>query len=153
MSKSYCYGLVPMKPEIEKIDLINDDDCAIEIPKIHFEFHIDTDEEQSAHNWYLNSVFVSKDNCVVKYTEATASEILLEDEDGKTVWLNGKEAEIIGIDIEGFIDIRERKDYKIEMYDIDKSEKRRYKVILEETSNMNDYDYYTLENLLTEDNI
>lgn len=148
------YGVVPMIPEMEKayMECSDDDNSLFKVPQIYFEGRRDICEGKPAYNWDLDSVLIIKDKCVVKYTESTTYEVLIKDDKGKTEWIDGKVAEIWGADIENYEDIRVSKKYYVERYDLEKAEKSKYKVTLEETSNMNDYDYYNLTNLLGEEN-
>lgn len=146
------YGVVPMIPDMKKanIECDDDDNTLFKVPQMLFNGRRDICEEEPAYNWDLDSVFIIKDKCVVKYTESTTYEVLAKDIDGKLEWLDGKVAEIMGFDIKGYEDIRVAKAYSIEKYDLEKSEKSKYKITLEETSKMSDYDCHNIADLLKE---
>lgn len=146
------YGVVPMIPEMKKayMECSDDDNTLFKVPQMFFDGRRDICEEEPAYNWDLDSVFIIKDKCVVKYTESTTYEVLTKNDDGEPEWLDGKVADIMGFDIEGYENIRVAKAYFIEKYDLEKSEKSKYRVTLEETSSMSQYDYYTLSDFLKE---
>ena len=100
--------------------------------------------------WNYHTVFIQTDKHIVKYSEDTFLDLLLENEDDSTSWFDGRAANIIGIDESKVVDVRPSNEYYIEDYDLEKSVKRRYKVILEETLDMDEHDHHILENSLKE---
>ena len=148
MTNSYYLGTVPMLPNLEQIDIFLDDDDAsrFKVPSIYFEGISDTYEEEPVYDWLTDSVMMVKNQYVVKYIESTFNEVLLKNDNGESEWVNGKAAEILGIDVENREDVRIAKEYFVEMYDLEKGEKKRGKVTFEETSPMSEYDYSELKN-------
>lgn len=100
--------------------------------------------------WNYHTVFIQTDKHIVKYSEDTFLDLLLENEDDSTSWFDGRAANIIGIDESKVVDVRPSNEYYIEDYDLEKSVKRRYKVILEETLDMDEHDHHILENSFKE---
>jgi hypothetical protein len=75
----------------------------------------------------------------------------LTDVDGKTDWVDGRVADIMGWDIEDAADIKTAKSYWIEEFDWSNAVKRKYKVILEETSKLEEYDAGYLKSVIDKD--
>jgi hypothetical protein len=151
MISNYSYGIVPMKPETEKVELIYEDICAFNVPKILFEGSSETHEENSEFDWNTNSILVIDKKNVVKYTESIFYEILMTDHNGRSDWIDSGLADVLGIDIQGYEDIRVAKKYRIEKFDLEKLEKSTYKVVLEETSSMDNNEYDTITKLLNKE--
>lgn len=138
MFGNYYEGSVPMKPEMEMKSFISEDDLSYQMPKMYFECAGQVYDAQSAFAWSDDSLIALKDNCIVKYTASKFYEVLVTDADGKKHWLANRMADICGFgegDVEKTI---ERKRYTVEEYDLEKSEKRTYSVILKTTVEMND---------------
>lgn len=147
MTNSYYLGTVPMLPDLEKIDAFVDDDdvSRFKVPTIYFEGMSDTYEEDPVYDWLKDSVILIKNQYAVKYIESTFNEVLLRDNNGDCEWVNGKLGEIECIDIEGREDTRVAKEYFVEMYDLEKGEKKRGKVVFEVTSPMSECDFRELK--------
>ena len=140
MTNSYYLGTVPMFPDVEKIDVFldNDDVSRFKVPTIYFEGMSDTYEEEPVYDWLKDSVLMVKDHYIVKYIESTFNEVLLRDNNGDCEWVNGKFGDIVCIDIEGREDTRVAKEYFVEMYDLEKGEKKRGKVVFDVTFPMSE---------------
>ncbi len=102
--------------------------------------------------WNQHSVLVHNDKHIVKFTEDTFLDLLLENEDGSTSWFDGRSCTVIDIDEDRIIDVRPSNQYYIEDYDLEKSVKRKYKVILEETSEMDEFDHKCFANTILNKN-
>lgn len=139
-----CYeGRVPMFPELDKIDFYSNDDdvCCFKVPQICYEALCESCEEEPAYDWSMNSLVMAKSQYVVKYIESTGIEVLLENKYGESEWVKGKIAEILDIDIEGRENVREVTEYFVEVYDFEKGEKKRGKVVFDSPSPMNEYEF------------
>ena len=151
MNKCFYSGSVPMKPEMDKMDFFGeyiDYDISYQMPKIYFECAGDTYDSKSSLEWSDNSLIVVKDNCIVKYTESKFSDVLVKDVDGKSDWLECRVANVYGFEEEDVEDSVERKRYTVEEYDLDKSEKRSYSVILKTSSQLNDIDKSIVQDMI-----
>lgn len=138
-----CYeGRVPMSPELDKIDFYSNDDdvCCFKVPKIYYGVVQESCEEEPVYDWRMDTLVMAKNQCAVKYIESTGIEVLLENKYGEREWVKGKIAEILDIDIEGRENVREVTEYFVEVYDFEKGEKKRGKVVFEEPSPMDEYD-------------
>lgn len=100
--------------------------------------------------WNQHSVLVHNDKHIVKYREDTFLDLLLENEDGSTSWFDSRACTLIDIDESKVVDVRPSNQYYIEDYDFEKSVKRRYKVILEETLTMDIHDHNCIKNCFGE---
>ena len=137
---SSYYGSVPMKPEIEKRDFFSgDDDFTYQVPQVYFACEGEIYDSASVKEWGDDFVVVVKGKHIVKYTESNFHELLMPLENGKDEWIPGKFADICG-DWECASETRKARSYSIEEYDLDKSEKKTYRVILEETSKITSHD-------------
>ena len=56
------------------------------------------------------------------------------------MWVNGQVANIEGVSADEVLNYRLANEYRVTEYDLEKSEKRLYKVVLEETASMNESD-------------
>ena len=138
-----CYeGKVPMSPNWDEIELCSNDDnvCCLMVPKIYYGVVQESCEEELVYDWRMDVLAMVKNQCAVKYIESTGIEVLLKNKYGESEWVKGKIAEILGIDIEGSEDVREVTEYIVEVYDLEKGEKKKGKVVFEETSAMDEYD-------------
>ena len=154
---NYYEGMVSMKPEMEARHFFSGDcDFTYQIPKVYFECvgEVENFEDENplklGFDWRGDSMVVVKDNRAVRYTEYDYYELLMADLDGKTEWKDGRLVDIIGWDLDQAKDIRKAKSYMIEEYDWNSSLKRRYKVILEETSKLEAYDNGYLKKIIDE---
>lgn len=150
MYSCYYNGLVPMKSEMEKKDFISEDDVSYEVPRVYFGCTGEMCDDTSAFDWNDEFVIVVRDNLILKYTESTFCETLVKDPDGKKSWMNGPIVEFLGYDSEDVEEVIERKRYTIEEFDFDKFEKRKYKVVFEETSSIDDSDYCTFKHYVND---
>lgn len=152
MFNCYYSCSVPMKPEMEKLDLdIEDEDVDVgmfELPEIYYTGFADPNEAKPMFGWGVDSVFVKRGNHIVKYEEISQYDVLLKADNGECEWQNGKVSEILGFSANEVVDFRPAKEYRIEEYDLEKSLIKRYKVTLEETSEMSEFDYKNFTNTI-----
>jgi len=132
----FSCGSVRMKPDMEKIDLIIEDEDmgTFEMPKIYYDGFSDVSDEEPMFDWSGDSIFVKRGTHVVKYTELSMCDVLLHGEKGEPIWVNGQAASIEGVVADEVTDFAPTNEFRIEEYDLEKAEKRSYKVVLERTS-------------------
>ena len=142
MINTNYFGTVPMVPELAKIDFFSGDDdvTSLDVPTMYFDGWRDLYAEEPEYDWILDSVIMIKDHHVTKFTESTCNEMLLECEDGESRWISGVTAQAVAADITEREGIRVLKEYFVEVYDFEKGEKKRGKVVFEEPSPMDEYD-------------
>ena len=141
MIKSPYEGTVQMKPKMESREFFTgDDDFTYQVPRVYFECLGESTDTQSVLEWNDASVITFKDNRAVKYTESTYHEFLFPNENEDESWHVGKYEFLGEDDLKYARDIRLAKSYMIEEFDLNKFEKRRYKVVLEEISKLGDCD-------------
>ena len=139
--ENWYEGCVSMRPEMTKSEFYSgDSNFTYKLPKIHFECGGENDLDNKAFGWSRDSIVLIKDRRTVKYTEFISKELLVTDENGENVWIDGTAADIMGLDAGCIADFRDIVGRWIEEYDWDKSEKRRYKLVLEETSQIDNND-------------
>ena len=102
--------------------------------------------------WNQYSVLVHNDKHIVAYREDTFLELLLKNEDGSTFWFDGRDCTVMDVDEDRVVDVRTSNQYYVEDYDLEKSMKRSYKVILEETSEKDEFDHRYFANTILNKN-
>ena len=121
---SSYYGLVPMKPKIEKRDSFSgDDDFTYQVPRVCFACEGEIYDPASVKEWGDDFVVVVKGKHIVKYTGSNFYELLMPMKNGKDEWIPGKFADVCG-DWECASETRKAKFYSIEEYDLENSEKK-----------------------------
>ena len=146
MDKLYYEGMVPMFPYVDKMKIDTNDKnvCCFKVPAIYYGAMSESFEEEPVYDWLIDSVTMVNNQKVVKYIESEFIEVLLKDKDGKPTWLNGKIAEILGIDVAEREDVRVGQEYIVEIYDFERGEKKRGKVVFNEPSPMSEFDFNEL---------
>jgi hypothetical protein len=151
ISSSY-EGLVQMEPDLKNGEFFSgDDDFTYQVPRVYFECAGDIHDTHSVFDWSQNSITTFKDNRALKCTEYIYNQFLMTDENGESYWCDGIYEFFTEEYLKYASDIRPIKSYMIEEFDWNKSEKRRYKVILEETSKLNEYDEPYLKKVIDRD--
>ena len=145
MIKQFYEGLVPMKPETEKKDYVCEDEITYQIPMIAFECAGEICENPSSFDWNQDSVIMYRNNRIIKFTEYISNDVIVVDENGEKVCMEGRAAELNCWQITDVIESTPTKTYLIEEYDLDKLEKRKYKVTLEDSSPLNTSDNFCVE--------
>ena len=145
-------GMVGMNPEFEKRHFFSgDDDFTYQVPKVYFECQGDIGHDELAFDWSRDSVIMVRDNRAVRYTEFNNYELLMTTLDGRKEWVDGIIADIMAYDPQCASDIRTARSYCIEEFDWNNSVKRKYKVILEETSKLEEYEEGHLKSIIDRD--
>lgn len=148
MYSCFYSGSVPMKAEMKKKDFISDDEFCYQMPPVYFECTGEVYDSQSVFKWSDDSLVVVKDNCILKYTESNFQEVLVRDVEGKTYWFENRQADIYGFEDGDVEEAIERKRYTVEEYDLERLEKRKYQVVLQETSRFDHIDDSYIQELL-----
>ena len=149
MTTYYNYIPATLNPDMREAEFYEDYKGIIP-PNFYYEGFDLSCSNDPIYLWNAHSVLVHRENHVVKYSENVFLDLLLEDEDGGTSWFDGRTANLIDIDESAIVDTSPSNEYFIEDYDLEKSIKRRFKVTLEETSDMDDHDYCELKNCFGE---
>ena len=149
MSSYYYGGKVEMKPEIEENvgnDFMEDEGYPFAIPKVYLEGCGEQYYPQLVFDWDDNSVVLVRDKHVLRYTRSNFVELLAKDEEGNIVWMDGRTAPYSDCWGGKYLDEeRGAIEYSIEEYDLEQSEKKTYKVVLKETSKMDNDDRFRLK--------
>lgn len=145
MTTYYSYIPSALNPDMQEAAFYKNDKGIVP-PNFYYEGFDLSCEKDPIYVWNAHSVLVHRENHVVNYSENVFLDLLLEDEDGGTSWFDGRAANIIDIDESAVVDTRPSNEYFIEDYDLEKSVKRRFKVTLEETTDMDDHDHCFLKN-------
>ena len=107
--------------------------------------------KQTKVSFYTYTLFVVKKSKLIKYTTSISSELLIKDEYGESRWIDGRLANVLGVDIYDADSSRTTKEYRIVEYDLEKSQKRKYKVILDETVDMNENDICEVKRIINDE--
>ena len=139
---------VLMKPaEEENKNEIHDEGYPFSYPKVYLEGFYE-DSTDFLMSFDAESIIFVRGKRVVQYTDFSFQEALGKDENGHEAWLGG--GEYSPTKEEDCPETRVVHEYRIDEYDIDKMEKKRYKVVLEEVLPINVYDSAMLEELVGE---
>lgn len=85
-----------------------------------------------------DSIIVIRDNETIIYTKKIFAELLVKDKDGNTSWIDSRTVPFDGsFSYADIVELREANEFTIVKYDYDKFEKKKYKVMLEETTPLN----------------
>lgn len=132
---SYCTGgTIIMKPD-DSVSRNEFEEYPFGIPKIildgFYEYYC---PPKDVFSWGEDSVIVIKENIVSKYNKILFTELLVKNKDGNTVWIDSRDVPFDGsFKYADIVDQRGAEEFTIEEYDLEKSEKKKYKVMLEET--------------------
>lgn len=148
MPTYYSFISDKLNLDMKDLDFYYEADTGITPPDFYYEGMDQSCERNPLYTWNTHSVCVHKDNHIINYCEDVFLDLLLENEDGSTSWFDGRAANIIDIDESKVVEVRPANQYYIEDYDLEKSVKRRYKVALEETSEMSEFDYKNFTNTI-----
>lgn len=151
MPNYYNYISGKLNFDLKKSDFF-EDEIGITAPDFYYEGYGNLVNEAPSAVWGTHSVFVHNNNHVVKYRNDTFPEFLFKKEDGSTSLFDSRVCTVIDIDEDRVVDIHPSNQYYIEDYDLEKSVKRKYKVILEETSEMNEFDHQYFANIILNEN-
>ena len=134
-------------PQDEQDILMNDyGSYPFKVPTVYLDGCADVYFPQSNFSWYNDSVVLVRDKSVVAYTQSDFTELLAKDKDGNLIWVDGRSAPYEGCwDGEYLGETREAREFQIVEYDLKTSEKRKYKVLLDETSQTDKHDKCYLE--------
>lgn len=146
MFSGFCDCSVPMIPDMDNVDLFFHDegDEIFEIPKMHYDGVVDINDEKPMYDYKEDIITLKRGDCIVEHKQFSNFDVLVKDENGQPIWLNGMEANMCGYSADEVIDYRPAKTYWLTEYDLEKSEKKQYKVTLEETLEMDMWDHKRL---------
>ena len=152
MSSTWYDGYVPMTPKMEEREFFSgDDDFTCKVPKIVYKCDGETNTDHEAFEWSTNSVIVAGGSRIIEYVEDTFYELLMTDLEDRTLWAPGPLADCMGWDVENVKEIRKIEKRYIDEFDFNKMEKRRYRLVLEGISEIDDCDRGVMEDILGED--
>ena len=149
---SVCYGgSIRMNPDVENEnrDPLFEDGYPYKIPEVYLNGCGETYFPQYCFDWDDDSVVVVRNKSVVKYTKSTFIELLAENEEGEIVWMDGRTAPFEECWKGKYLDqSRGAKEFTVEEYDLESHQKRKYKMVLDETAPFEVYDCYELMNFV-----
>lgn len=97
----------------------------------------------------MDSVVLVREDRVTIYSDGNFAELLEKDKGGNVVWVDGRSILYDeGWDAERFVGIREAEERTVTEYDLKTLEKRKYKVVLDETAKMNEEELCRVEEYL-----
>jgi hypothetical protein len=159
MSSITYGGKLLMKAENDNKNLNDDyedifDRYPFKEPKVYLDGTCETYHPQYSFSWGDDSVVLVRDTSVVEYTKTSFTELLAKDKDGNIIWVDGRGAPYSNCwDGEYLGDTRAGQEFKVTLYDIKTSQKKRYKMVLDETSEFESWDYRRLADFVDEDTL
>ena len=154
----YCYygGAVRMNPEIEESERnpMFGGGYPHKMPQVYLEGEGEMHDHEYGFNRDDDSVVVVRDKRVMKYTLSTFIELLAKNEEGETVWMDGRCAPYSNCwEGEYLNEYREGQEYTVEEYNLETNKKTKYKVILNEESELDIWDYHSLSKYVDADKL
>lgn len=156
MSSISYGGSVLLKAEIEERSeySMGLDEYPFAIPKVYLDGYGEEYYPQTLFSWADDSIVLIRDKKVVRCTHSKFVELLAKDEDGNIVWMDGRNAPYSGCwDGEYLDEHRNASEYTIEEYNLETKEKKKYKMVLMETSQMNSRDCFHLRGLVDDEDL
>lgn len=150
MSSIFYGGTLPMKVDESKL-ICNDammgmGEYPFYTPDVYLDGYGEIYYSQSGFDWMDDSVVLVREKHITEYTRSDFGELLAKDEEGTLVWVDGRNAPYAGCwDVEYLDDMRDAKEYSITEYNLETLEKKKYKVILTETTKVDAHDYNHLK--------
>ena len=112
-----------------------------EEPKVYLDGTRETYYPQYSFSWGDDSVVLVRDTTVIEYTKSSFTELLAKDKDGNIIWVDGRSAPYSDCwDGEYLDETRAGQEFKVTLYDIKTSQKKRYKMVLDETTEFESWD-------------
>ena len=152
-------GKLLMKPEKTNINLKDDymDDYTsypFNEPKVYLDGACETYHPQLSFSWSDDSVVLVRDTSVVEYTKSSFTELLAKDKDGNIIWVDGRRAPYSNCwNGEYLGETRAGQEFSVTFYDIKTLQKKRYKMVLDETTEFESWDYRRLANFVDADTL
>ena len=121
-------------------------------PKIYLEGMREDYFPQIPFSWSNDSIISVRDKWIVEYTQANFAELLAKDEDGNIVWMDGRSAPYDDCWNGEYLDeIRGAYEFRVTLYNVETSEKKQYKMVLDKTSELSVGDYRRLSEFVDAD--
>ncbi len=117
------------------------------VPKVVLEGY----EDPNLYAGGTNSVVLVRGRIVTIYTDGSFAEFLEKDEDGNVYWVDSRKGHDDDYDYwseENFIDFRKTEERMLMEYDMNTLEKKTYKMVLDETSKMDEEEICRIEDYL-----
>ena len=150
MSNIFYGGTLPMKVDESKLirndTMMGMDEYPFYAPDVYLDGYGEVYYPQCCFDWMDDSVVLVREKHITEYTRSDFWELLAKDEEGTLVWVDGRNAPYAGCwDGEYLDDMRDAKEYSITEYNLETLEKKKYKVILSETTKVDAHDYNHLK--------
>ena len=157
MSSTVYGGKLLMKAEKTNKDPSNDymdylTSYPFQEPKVYLDGMREDYFPQVPFSWSDDSIVSVRGKRVVEYTQANFAELLAKDEDGNVVWMDGRSAPYAGCWNGEYLDeVRGAYEFRVTLYDVEASEKKQYKMVLDKTSELSVEDYRRLSEFVDAD--
>ena len=123
-------------------------------PKVYLDRTCESYNPQHSFSWGADSVVLVRDTTVVEYTKTNFTELLAKDKEGNIIWVDGRSAPYSECWDGKYLDeTRAAQEFKVTLYDIKTSQKKRYKMVLDEMTEFDSWDYHRLADFVDEDTI
>lgn len=123
-------------------------------PKVYLDGTCEDYFPQIPFSWGDDSVVLVRDKRVIEYTRSSFTELLAKDKDGNMIWVDGRTAPYEGCwDGEYLNETRGGKEYTVTEYDMETAQKKKYKMILDKTTEFDSWDYRRLTDFVDADTL
>ena len=152
MNNCFYAGWVEMKPKFEEsecYDFMEYEGYPYAIPNVYLDGCGEEYYLPDGRGWEDDSIVWVRGGKVVQYTKSKFLETRARGDNDECIWLDARRvSDQSDFAVEYLNEYREANEYRIEEYDLEKSEKKKYKVLLEETSSMDESDRFRLKNFV-----
>ena len=146
MSSIFYGGTLPMKVDESRL-ICNDammgtSEYPFYVPDVYLEGYGESYHLQYRFDRTDDSVILVREKSMTEYTRSDFLELLAKDKEGNLIWMDKRKAPYPSCwDGEYLDDMRDAKEYSITEYNLETLEKKKYKVILDETTKLDAHDY------------
>lgn len=147
MSSIMYGGSVILKPEVEKenVDPMFDEGYPFKMPKVLLEGCGEDYHPQYDFSWADDSVIITRENQIMKYTKSSFTELLAENEKGEIVWIDGRNAPYSDCwDGKYLGERRGATKYQVEVFDLNTSHKTTYELAESKTEDFSEWDKHCI---------
>lgn len=109
---------------------------------------------QTPFSWSDDSVVLVRGTNAIEYTRSNFTELLAKDKDGNVIWVDGRTAPYKGCwEGEYLNETRGVQEFRITLYDIETLQKKRYKMVLDKTTEFDSWDFRRLADFVDADTL
>lgn len=123
-------------------------------PKVYLDATCEDYYPQVLFSWSDDSVVLVRGANVIEYTKSNFAELLAKDKEGNIIWVDGRTAPYEDCwDGEYLNETRGAQEFKVTLYNIETLQKKRYKMVLDETTELDAWDFRRLSEFVDADTL